>query len=216
MGEYTVCTTSLDKQATLHFSYLKTLPWRHNQEIPLFLWGQCSASCAKINMASRQAIQIFSERTAWGGPALVLTVYCKWPSPTGPHVPCTWQHVLSWKCLNNYWHSPCYIICTLKVHWHLWGSEWPEDWGLPSNGHGNHVDGDERGTGRAWGQRFRSSYGRSPTSYCFSFAPLQQEIVWKICSNLFCVTIYTSDSTAKNVCSTNTQQEDKCKWRNLC
>jgi len=155
MGEYTECTTSLDKQATLHFSYLKTLPWRHNQEIPLFLWGQCSASCAKINMASRQAIQIFSERTAWGGPALVLTVYCKWPSPTEPHVPCTWQHALSWKCLNNYWRSPCYIICTLKVHWHLWGSEWPEDWGLPSNGHGNHVDGDERGTGRAWGQRFQ-------------------------------------------------------------
>lgn len=59
-----ICTTSLDKQATLHFSYSKTLPWRHNQETPLFLWGQCSASCAKVNMASRQAILIFNRRTA--------------------------------------------------------------------------------------------------------------------------------------------------------
>lgn len=31
-----ICTTSLDKQATLQFSYLTTLPWRHDQEIPLF------------------------------------------------------------------------------------------------------------------------------------------------------------------------------------
>lgn len=29
---------------------------RHNQETPLFLWGQCSASWAKINMASGRAI----------------------------------------------------------------------------------------------------------------------------------------------------------------
>lgn len=29
---------------------------RHNKETPLFLWGQCSASWAKINMASGRAI----------------------------------------------------------------------------------------------------------------------------------------------------------------
>lgn len=47
-----------------NFCYSKTLPLRHNQETPLFLWGQCSASCAKSNMASRQAILVFNERTA--------------------------------------------------------------------------------------------------------------------------------------------------------
>lgn len=45
----------------------KTLSWRHNQETLLFLWGQCSASCAKINMASRRAIL-----NSWGAPALVF------------------------------------------------------------------------------------------------------------------------------------------------
>lgn len=43
------------------FPCSKTLPWRHSQETPLFLWGQCSASCAKINMASRQSILISCE-----------------------------------------------------------------------------------------------------------------------------------------------------------
>lgn len=67
----TVCTTGeymhyISGQAsnTTFFPNLKSLPWRHNQEIPLFLWGQCSASCAKVNMASRQAILIFTELTA--------------------------------------------------------------------------------------------------------------------------------------------------------
>lgn len=105
-----ICTTSLDKQATLHF-YLKSLPWRHDQDIPLFLWGQCSASCANINVASRQAILISS------GPALVCTVTAS--RVIGSMRDSENASIIVSRCPG----------CTVKVFWHLCGSERPGDWG---------------------------------------------------------------------------------------
>lgn len=109
-------TTPLDKQANpfpikrkeeekkAHF------PEGTTQETPLFLRGQCSASCAKVNVAPRNgsvptAVQ---ELRLWFP---LNTAKRLWPPE--PHVVSPWQHVLgSFFSLCS--PCPC-IICTLKV-----------------------------------------------------------------------------------------------------
>lgn len=94
-------------KATLHFSDWKTRPWRHNQETLLFLWGQCSASCAKINMAYRQAILMWVSkqlrRSSFGFHEILQKAFthrATCPVSLATHA--------DWKCLN--------ICCELSLY----------------------------------------------------------------------------------------------------
>lgn len=201
-----IFTTSPDKQAMLHFSFLKTVPWRHRQETPLFLWGQCSASCAKTNIASLGCRPSWSQReNSWGGPALVFTVYCKGPSPTGPRV-------LGRKCLE---FCPCCIICTSKGTVDICAGR--------RLCHRMDVEAMQmvtrcRGTGRAWGKRRYGDgwcWGSHPiTAFCTEKKPFGNS---RFLNLLLCFTICTFDSkTSRKTHSAARIQENKCKWRNFC
>lgn len=166
-----ICTTYLDKQATLIFRFsfffflLKTISLKAQPgNFIVSLRAVFSFMCQ--NQHGFQADHSDLQRAnSWGDPALVFTVFCKRPSPTESGVLCPRQRGLSWKCLKNCFNCPCYV-CTLKVYGRI---GWTEVWGF--NFHqwtcGNHVDGDRRGTGRAWGRRvkYRGSFCRSSTCY---------------------------------------------------
>lgn len=111
---------------------------RHNQETPLFLWGQCSASWAKINTASGRAVP-----NVTGPPAEALqkSPHCLYPAS---NVSCIlgsmcWFQMLvlsrpfccTGALLQGYgrhqgleWNTDCFNVhCTWKSRW-WWKRHW--------------------------------------------------------------------------------------------